>query len=614
MNTLHPVDIAIIAAYLVVVAASGVLLSRRASTSIESYFLGGRSLPWWMLGVSNASGMFDITGTMWMVTLMFVYGVQSIWIPWLWPTFNQVFMMVFLAAWLRRSGALTGADWLHTRFGEGAGLVMAHLSVVLFALVTVIAFIAYAFVGVGRFAAEIFPWGFSPNAYAIVILGVTSVYVIAGGMYSVVLTDLLQFVLLVTAALLVTAVALTRTSPDQISALTPSGWDSPWTGWRLSLDWPEGSAAAMARGGYEAFGAFLGMALAKGILASIAGPTPGYDMQRVLAARNEREASLMSGIVSPVLFLPRYLLIASVAVLALVELNPNSGTPHLDNLLPSVIVQVLPVGLVGLMLAGLLAAFMSTFDSTVNSGAAYLVNDLYKRYLNSNASSRRLVLMSYAASIAVVIVGVVAGLNAGDINDNLQWIAAGLYGGYVAPNVLKWVWWRLNGAGYFAGMVTGVVSSLLLTRADWLAAAVVSKAPSWRASIEAVMPFVTALWMFPVLLAVSGLTAVAVSLLTPADNNQVLQDFYRNVRPWGFWGPIRRVVEADYPGFKPPSGFVRDMSLCAVGIIWQVALCAAPIYLVLQNWTAMTGSLLVVFVASALLKRFWYDRLVPAAD
>jgi hypothetical protein len=93
---------------------------------MQNYFLGGNTMPWYMLGISNASGMFDISGTMLLVYWMFVYGLKSVWIPWLWPTFNQIFLMVYLSAWLRRSNVMTGAEWIKTRFGKGRGAQLSH--------------------------------------------------------------------------------------------------------------------------------------------------------------------------------------------------------------------------------------------------------------------------------------------------------------------------------------------------------------------------------------------------------------------------------------------------------------------------------------------------------
>ena len=92
--TLSTLDYSIILGYLVLVVLIGIFLSRKAGKSLNHYFLGGNQIKWYFLGLSNASGMFDISGTIWLVTLMFVYGIKSAWIPWLWPVFNQIFLML----------------------------------------------------------------------------------------------------------------------------------------------------------------------------------------------------------------------------------------------------------------------------------------------------------------------------------------------------------------------------------------------------------------------------------------------------------------------------------------------------------------------------------------
>ena len=117
---IHIIDVAIILVYFIVVFTIGILVSRNKIKDIDSYFLGNNTLPWWILGVSNASGMFDITGTIWLVMLLFVYGLKSVFIPWAWPVFNQIFLMVYLSAWLRKSNVMTGAEWIKTRFGNNS--------------------------------------------------------------------------------------------------------------------------------------------------------------------------------------------------------------------------------------------------------------------------------------------------------------------------------------------------------------------------------------------------------------------------------------------------------------------------------------------------------------
>ena len=139
-------DVIIIALYFVAIVGLGLWISRNANKDVNGYFLGGNKLRWQFLGLSNASGMFDISGTMWMVYLLFIYGLKSIYIPWLWPSFNQIFLMVFLSIWLRRSGVMTGAEWIKFRFGESKGATYSHLVVVAFALLSVLGFLAYSFI------------------------------------------------------------------------------------------------------------------------------------------------------------------------------------------------------------------------------------------------------------------------------------------------------------------------------------------------------------------------------------------------------------------------------------------------------------------------------------
>ena len=135
--SLHTIDLVIIGLYVLTTTLIGLWVSRRGVKDLDSYFLGGKKLPWYLLGISDASGMFDISGTMLMVYWLLIYGVKSIWLPFLWPVFNQIFLMMFLSGWLRRSNVLTGAEWIQTRFGRDTGANLAHLSVVFFALVII---------------------------------------------------------------------------------------------------------------------------------------------------------------------------------------------------------------------------------------------------------------------------------------------------------------------------------------------------------------------------------------------------------------------------------------------------------------------------------------------
>ena len=593
-------DIAIILAYVVATLVVGFWIANRASKDIKSYFLGGNKLSWWQLGLSNASGMFDISGTMWLVYLLFVYGLTSIYIPWLWPVFNQIFLMIFLCPWLRRSGVMTGAEWITFRFGEGKGARLSHLIVVLFALVNVIGFIAYGFIGIGKFAAVFMPWQLSADShmndvyYGLIITAITTVYVVKGGMFSVVFTEVLQFIIMTIACIAVGVIAMQRVSPEILATLVPDGWTSVFFDWELQLDWSEKLAAAndkIAADGYSAFGIFFMLMLFKGVLQSMAGPQPTYDMQRVLSAKTPKEAAKMSGFVTIVLMFPRYMLIAGLTVLALGlfmgDLNAMGKGVDFEQILPMVLAgKILPSGLLGLLIAGLLAAFMSTFAATVNAAPAYVVNDLYKRYVNAGADPKTYVHMSYLVSILFVILGVLIGFFIPTLNQVIQWLVSALYGGYTAANLLKWYWWRFNGFGYFWGMVTGFGIAFPLIFTD-----------------------ISPINAFPFMFLACVIACIAGSLLTQPDDMAVLKKFYLKVRPWGFWGPVLAQVQQDYPQVDANNNFARDAINIVVGIFWQTSLVAAPVFMVIQHWQEFAMSMVVAVVTSIFLWFNWYKKL-----
>jgi solute:Na+ symporter, SSS family len=603
---MHILDIGIIFGYLILTVIIGFILTKKASKGLDSYFLADNGLPYWILGVSNASGMFDITGTMWLVYLTFVYGLKGVWIPWLWPVFNQIFLMVFLSKWMRRSNVMTGAEWINTRFGYGKGAVLSHLSVVLFALVSVIGFIAYDFAGVGKFAAMFLPWDLAPNTYAMILMLITAVYVVVGGMYSVVVTELLQFVVMTISCVAVGIVAMSKTSAASIAAAVPDGWKNLFFGWHLNLDWShliQAVNAKIGEDGYSLFSIFFMMVLFKGVLVSLAGPAPNYDMQRILATKNSKDASKMSWFVSLCLFPTRYMMITGIAVLGIVFFSANLNTMgtgiDFEQILPYVLGNFIPIGLLGLVLAGLLAAFMSTFAATVNAAPAYVVNDIYKRYINPNASKRTLITMSYFVSIFFVIIGILFGLHAKDINQITQWIVSALWGGYTAANVLKWYWWRFNGYGYFWGMASGIASALVL-----------SKFPSLYLWVYPdIVPNLYALYSFPVILLLSTVGCVLGTLLTKPEEDDVLIKFYKQVRPWGFWKPIHAKVVAADPKFKSDANFKLDMFNVVIGIVWQTALVVLPIFIVIREKLPMFETIAVLLITSFILKKTWWNKL-----
>lgn len=620
---LHYIDLGIVILYLIATIFIGYWVSKRASKNIQSYFLGGNSLPWYFLGVSNASGMFDIAGTMLLVYWLSLYGLKSIWIPWVWPVFNQIFLMVYISPWLRRSNVMTGAEWIKTRFGDGLGAKLSHIIVVIFALVSVIGFLSYGFKGIGKFATSFLPPlvtsvdvlarypQMNENLYALILMAITTFYVVKGGMFSVVITEVIQYAILTIAAIAIGIIAIHQVSPEAINAVIPEGWKSVWFGWHVGLDWHNLSPAAspklqafadwIGKDGYEMFGLFFVMVLFKGIFLAAAGPAPNYDMQRILSTRSPSEAAKMSSLVNVVLNPSRYFMITGLTVLALVNFDTlykaSLTTPDFESILPQVLATYVPVGLLGFLMAGLLAAFMSNFAATVNAAPAYIVNDIYKRFVNPHASEKKYVRLSYIASLVVVVVGVAVGFVVTSINDVVLWITAALWGGYTASNVLKWYWWRFNGFGYFWGMVSGIAAALVL--------------PAFSGSFIGQFPLSNNFSMnvFPIIFVISIIGCILGTLLTRPESDETLKKFYKTVRPWGFWKPVHKMVLAEDPTFEANKDFGRDMFNVVIGICWQSSLVAFPVFLILREWKPFFIAVAIVAVTSVILKFNWWNKL-----
>jgi len=419
-------------------------------------------------------------------------------------------------------------------------------------------------------------------------------------MLSVVITDFAQFCLMALSALVIGAIAIMKVDASLLDQVTPAGWRSLMFGWDITLNWssllPAMNGHIAKEGIASMFGLFFIVMVFKGFLVSMAGAAPNYDMQRILAAKDSREASLMSAIVS-VCLVPRWILIGGITLLGLVFVTPEfrkmGDNIDFETVLPFVINRFLPAGLVGVLLAGLLSSFMANFSATVNAGAAYLVNDIYKKHINPDADNRKLVRVSYLGSVLILVSGIVIGMYLSSITQITQWIVGGLYGGYTAANILKWYWWRFNGYGYFWGMLVGIVSAL---------------------AVPTVLPtiapaFHDPTYAFPFILLFSFVGCMVGTLLTKPVEEKILKNFYRNVRPWGFWKPIHQMVALEDPSIKLNTNAGRDLLNCLVGIPWQLTLVTIPLYVIFRDVRGTVISLVVLISTSMFLKKFWYDRL-----
>ncbi|WP_109436750.1 sodium:solute symporter family protein [Aquimarina sp. AU119] len=601
---LATIDIIIILCYICITLLFGFYVSKKASKDMKSYFLGGNEIPWYYLGLSNASGMFDISGTMWAVTAMFVYGLKSAWLPWIWPVWNQVFIMVFLAAWLRRSNVMTGAQWITYRFGTDLGARLSHIIVTVFAIISTLGFIAYFFEGIGKFATIFFPWDLSfsigsilissEQAYALIIIVITTLYTLKGGMYSVVGTEVIQFVIMTISCLVIGYIAFTSVTAEQIATAVPENWKDLFFGMDLDLDWTgyiDSVNSKIEEDGFSLFGFLFMMMIFKGIFASLAGPVPSYDMQRILSTKNEAEASKMSGLTIVVLSIPRYLMITGFAILGLVYLGPElqEGTGiDFETILPLAIQRFVPVGLKGLLLAGLLAAFMGTFAAFINAAPAYLVNDIYKKYIKPDATSKTYIRFSYLSSILIVIIGLIFGFFASSINTLTIWLTSALYGGYAAANMLKWIWWRFNSYGYFGGMLAGLIAASI---------------------VPGFFPETSDIYLFPIVLFISFVGCFLGVFIGKPDDMEVLKNFYKTTKPWGFWKPVYKELKKEDSTFKANNDFWKDTFNCVIGIVWQMTFVLIPIYLLIKEYYQLSIVVVLMIITTVILKQTWYNKI-----
>jgi Na+/proline symporter len=315
-------------------------------------------------------------------------------------------------------------------------------------------------------------------------------------------------------------------------------------------------------------------------------------MQKILSTKSPKEAAKMSGFVSVVLQPIRYFMTAGLGVLGLLYYDRLNllvaGKVDFEQILPSAIAEFVPLGLMGLMLAGLLAAFNSTFAGTLNTAQVYIVNDIYLRYIKPDAPPKKIRNMNYIIGIVVVIVSIFFGVYAKDVNSILQWIVSALWGSYIVSNLLKWYWWRFNGYGYLWGMIAGLIPALIFPYI-------------FSETLE--------LYYFPWLLLISLVGSLLGTFLTKPTDEETLKDFYKTVNPWGFWGPIKTKVMAENPGFVPNKDFKRDMFNIFLGTSAQTALIALPIYVVLMRTTPILITLAITLVCGIILKKTWWDKL-----
>ncbi|MBD3225893.1 MAG: sodium:solute symporter [Caldithrix sp.] len=594
------IDYIIVVIYLISMVAVGFFFQRQASKGIDSYFLGNRGLPWWALGASGMSSNLDISGTMINIAFIYALGAMGIFIEIRGGiVLIMAFLMVFMGKWNRRSNAMTMAEWMKLRFGEGLEGKLARILSAVSVLISSIAIVTYFAVGAGKFIGEFlgFPemLGLPPRFWAAALMiGLAMIYTVASGLYGVVWTDVFQGILIFGTIITICIIAITQFSlPEQFMISVPlreggyltmettrNAWTNIWPQWRLNL--PESTAYSI----YNLFGITILFYLFKTVVEG-SGGTSGYMIQRFFASRNDREAGLLSLFWITLLSL-RWPFVAAIAIMGIV-FGANSGQVIQDpeTVLPIVINQLVPIGLKGLLVAGLMAAAMSTFDSVVNAGASYWVKDIYQTFIRPDASDKQLMLHSRWATIIIVGTGLFFTLKIETINEIWGWIQMSILSGLIIPLLIRWYWWRLNGYGFaigtFAGMMAAIFQKFVFP--DW---------PEY--------------FIFSFVAIVSFLGTILATLMTRPTNEEILLNFYTITRPFGFWGPVKKqIAQNKLDQIKGENR--RDIIALFFAVPWQMVLFMTIMMIVMQRMDIFGYLLGALAVLSTGLYWFWYRHL-----
>lgn len=647
MQYLNPFDYVIIIGYFVFLLVLGMVLKKMASASVEDYFLGGRRLPWWALGISGMGNFLDVTGTMIITSFLYMLGPRGLFIEFRGgAVLVLAILLLWTGRWHRRSGCVTGAEWMVFRFGDGTGGRLAELINVASSSLWTISILGYLVIGTGLFFSMYLP--FSPLTCSLVIIGVTMTYTMVSGFYGVVITDMFQAVLIMVAVITVSVLGFLKVEDSASLAAVASqvtgnsDWISSIPRWNTHM--PKG---------YEEFRfllVFMFFYLIRNIFGSMgAGADPKY-----FGARNERECGTLTFFWTWLMMFrwPMMMGFAVLGIYLVQDLFPNQavlaqaadliqqhapgvtkaqwrelisniinnqkdysslipglqsilgsdwnqklflvsfeGTVDPERILPAVMLYCIPMGMRGLMVVAMLSALMSTFSPCVNTPTGLLTRNLYHRYIRPQAKTKELIYISWFFIFLLVLLGFLFAYTLKSINDIWEWIIMGLMAGLMVPDILRFYWWRLNGSGYAIGIATG------------LTAAIVQRI---------VYPELKGPWLFS-FMAVMGLAGTIIgTYLTQPTDRKVLEHFYRTTRPFGFWGPLKKIL---------PDDIRRDMerenrnSILAVPftLLWQVTLFILPMQLVIHAYPSFGITLVLFCVGLTGMYFLWYKNL-PKKD
>jgi len=577
------IDLAIVLAFVVYAIANGLRARRKASKGLVEYFLAGRTLKGWRAGTSMAATQFAADTPLLVTGLIATAGVFAVWRLWIYGLAFLLMAFILAVHW-RKAGVLTDAELTELRYSGRGVLGLRVLKAVYYGTVINCVVLAMVLVAAVRIAEVFLPWHewLAPEVYGPVIQWVgstgieiasgvtgidaatattnnllsiflivafTALYSTTGGLRSVVATDVLQFWLAIvgTAAyawVVVDAVGGLGGMTDRLVEL----YGSAATREMLSFRPPPG----------EALMPFLIVVGLQWFFQMNSDGT-GYLAQRSMACQTDRDAQVAGVVFAWLQIFLRSLfwIVIAVGLLALYPFTPAEAAgdgfaASREILFVLGIEELLPPGLRGLMLVGLLAALASTIDTHLNWGASYWSNDVYRRlvaerWLGREPGRRELVAVARLSNILILAIALVIMVNLDAIQT--AWFISLLFGaGMGSVLVLRWLWERINLYSELAAIVVSLVVApvlLITTDTEWVRLSVMSL--------------------------VSTVAAVGITFVTPRTDEKVLRIFYRQVAPDGFWG--RTVASLGEDARVPRQRLAR-------GLKWML-LTAASLFLML---------------------------------
>jgi SSS family solute:Na+ symporter len=568
---LATVDWAIIIAYNLVSVAIGVAMTRRAHRSTEEYFLAGRALPWWIAGTSMVATSFSCDTPLYVCKLVRTVGIYENWQWWCFGI-GSLFAAFFLAPLWRRAGVLTDVELTERRYGSGrpARFLRGFRALWLALPINVIA-MGWVILAMAKIMNAAVGWDKLPAV--LLFTGLAFLYTTLAGLWGVALTDLVQYIVAQGGAIIFAVFAVQEVGG--LASLHEKVTEALGSSQVLQLVPSPGSSSVLSANFWSpaliAFGVYTLMVW----WANVNADGGGKVIQRQNACRNEEHALLATLWYSLSNLAFRswpWILVA----LATIVIYPQLSDPEMGY--PQLMMDILPAGIKGLLVASLLAAFMSTISTQLNWGASYLVHDFYRRFIVQGGSERHYLVISKVATALVLGAAGLAAYWTQSVTEAFKFIIA--FGSGTGPvYILRWLWWRVNAWSEISAMVASSVISIWtftasdLTYAEKLLVTVFGSAVVW----------------------------VCVTLLTAPASREVLQTFYKHTRPMGVWGYVRRMCD---PDAQRPASVARPLRGFVEGVALVLGLTIGIGYLLLGSpWL---GVLFIVIAALGIVG-LWLD-------